>query len=157
MFNQLGNAVTYFLGPLLVPDDNIPGPNGTTFVSAVANDNSSVPTPLDVRHDIQISRSLPVGIGPVPCVGIDQGATVIGCKQPFVGVHDHAVRAFNPIKDGPGPRVCQSGQAVSTVDVEPEALLGTEIRQSVEIVDGAGVDGARIAHHAERDHAFAVP
>ncbi len=57
-------------------------------------------------------------------------------------------------------------RADGAVDVEPEPLPLADVREGLEVVDGAGVDRARIADHAvrlgasrpvRRDHAHAAP
>ena len=72
---------------------------------------------------------------------------------PLVQVEGQGVAAGESTQRGPQAWRKVGQGAEGPVDVEPEALFGAQIGERLQIVDGAGVDGARVADDADRSHA----
>ena len=58
VFNQLGNAMAFLVGPYLVPDGNV-----TTVSNPAENDWNNITSVTDVKHEIQIYMGIEAGIG----------------------------------------------------------------------------------------------
>ena len=90
--------------------------------------------------------------GEAQTVGVahEQRATFERLEEPLVRIERHGVGALHP-RERRAPPVGQDGEAaVGGVDVQPQAVLGAQVRQVVERVDGAGVRGARVGADDER-------
>jgi hypothetical protein len=51
-------------------------------------------------------------------------------------------------------RVENAERSVGPIDMQPEALLGTEIRQLIEWIHSTGIDRSGTPHYAKRSAAF---
>ena len=76
--------------------------------------------------------------------------TGFGQVEPLVRVDRDRVGALEPAEERRGAGRRGRGSAVRAVDVEPHAVLGADVGNRVEGIDGAGAGGAGDAHDGDR-------
>ena len=108
-----------------------------------------VPVRSDVQR-VQVRRLLPVGGPRHRGIPVEERTRVERREQPLVRVDDERicpVDAAEPVPDGRGQ---ERRAAVGSVDVEPDAAFPAHVGHRREIVDHAGVRGARARDDREK-------
>src|SRR5712692_316212 len=77
-----------------------------------------------------------------------------GQIHPLVQVKRQGIGLLYAVHDVPQFFGEPGERAESAVHMEPETFLATKLGERAEIVGGAGIDRAGVAHNAERQHVF---
>ena len=81
---------------------------------------------------------------------------VIGRLAPLMKIESQRIRALDAFEPRRQIRSQNRQRAARAIDVEPEPFATADGGQSVEVVDGPGVDRAGRSHHQERREAGAA-
>ncbi|CAB4768426.1 unannotated protein [freshwater metagenome] len=87
-------------------------------------------------------------------VAINEGARVVGAKEPFVRIDDEAVGVFDAIEQVANAWCAQSSRAVCTVNMKPCVKRLGLLRHAFQIIDDTNICGARCGNNCA--HAFLV-
>ena len=106
--------------------------------------------PLVAADHVEVRAVLGVGGAGEGRLAVHEGGAVVRREQPLVGVDAEAVGALEPAAQLGRRRRAQRRAAVGGVDVQPQPVLGADVGDRVELVDGADVRRAEVGDDGEQ-------